>query len=603
MFKFLRKGATSIFAKVFLAIVVIVFIFWGIGSFVNPQKDIVAKVDGQSIKLDEFQQYYNFQLSKLNQTFGQLSEEDIKKLNLKQEVLNQLIKMKLLEKYAKSIGINVPKYEIDLAISQIPLFTQKGVFDKQTYYSVLRELGLTPKFFEYLIYHDLLQQRFKFLLTVPIIVSEEEIKDYIKYNKQELYLLEGALPLSFCKNNIKYTEKDLENFYLARKNFYKEEEKVKIGYYFIPYDQNVEITLEEAKKFYEANLNKFKSPFRAKLKTIFIPENQGLERAQRVKEKLKSLEDFNKYEKVETSWFEESSLPPEIASVLKQAREGQILGPFKTSMGYVIIGVEKLQPEGIVPFEKVKEEIVKHLKNEKIKLKTQEKVNKIYAEVLKENSLVGWAEKNRIKLVETEWLSKKEFIEKFGEVQLARKVFEKNKGEFFPPFETNKGFVILTILDKKPSKLLSFEEVKARVKEDFLNEKGKNFCEEKVNEFINKNKEKHLTSEDFTQEGFSLKTYVISRENLFEKFLPTIATVLKNRGKTGLIDSFFWEKDYIKVFYIKEIKTYQGEIKEDEIFVNYNKLLSEKRERWFNYFYQLLNKKSKVKVYPLFEKF
>lgn len=603
MFKFLRKGATSIFAKVFLAIVVIVFIFWGIGSFVNPQKDIVAKVDGQSIKLDEFQQYYNFQLSKLNQTFGQLSEEDIKKLNLKQEVLNQLIKMKLLEKYAKSIGINVPKYEIDLAISQIPLFTQKGVFDKQTYYSVLRELGLTPKFFEYLIYHDLLQQRFKFLLTVPIIVSEEEIKDYIKYNKQELYLLEGALPLSFCKNNIKYTEKDLENFYLARKNFYKEEEKVKIGYYFIPYDQNVEITLEEAKKFYEANLNKFKSPFRAKLKTIFIPENQGLERAQRVKEKLKSLEDFNKYEKVETSWFEESSLPPEIASVLKQAREGQILGPFKTSMGYVIIGVEKLQPEGIVPFEKVKEEIVKHLKNEKIKLKTQEKVNKIYAEVLKENSLVGWAEKNRIKLVETEWLSKKEFIEKFGEVQLARKVFEKNKGEFFPPFETNKGFVILTILDKKPSKLLSFEEVKARVKEDFLNEKGKNFCEEKVNEFINKNKEKNLTSEDFTQEGFSLKTYVISRENLFEKFLPTIATVLKNRGKTGLIDSFFWEKDYIKVFYIKEIKTYQGEIKEDEIFVNYNKLLSEKRERWFNYFYQLLNKKSKVKVYPLFEKF
>lgn len=603
MFEFLRKGATSIFAKLFLAIIVIVFVFWGIGDFITTQKNLIAKVEGLSIELDEFQQYYNFQLSKLRQTFGELSEEDIKRLNLKREVLNQLIKMKLLEKYAKEMGIKVTKDEISMAIAQIPAFTQRGFFDQQAYHTVLRELGLTPKFFEYLIYQDLLQQKLRFLLTIPVTVSEDEVREHFKYIKQELNLWEGSIPLDHCKAKVKYTEKDLENFYLAHKDLYKEEEKVKLKYYLIPYDHNVVVSLEEAKQFYETNIGKFKTPFRVKAKIMFIPETEGLEKAQKIKDQLKTLNDFDRYENVEIAWFEESSIPPEIVSVLKQSKEGQILGPFRTSRGYIVVGVEKLQQEGVLPFEKVKEDIVKYLKNEKIKTRTQEKANKIYTEVLKENSLLVWAEKNRVNLIETSWLSRREFIELFRNVQMAKTVFEKPKGEFFAPFETARGFVILTVFDKKPAKSLSFEEAKVKVLENFLNEKGKSFCEEKVKDFINKAKTRsNLTNEDFTKEGFYLKTYILPREKVFEYFNPVISTQIMNVGRPKLIDSFFWEKDNIKVVYIKEIKPYKNEVGDKEVLKYYHKFLSEKRDRWISYFYSELEKKAKIKIYPLFDK-
>lgn len=603
MFDFLRKGATSVFAKLFLAIIVIVFIFWGVGDFITTQRNLVAKVEGLSVELDEFQQYYNFQLSKLRQTFGELSEEDIKKLNLKREVLEQLIRMKLLEKYAKEMGIRVTKEEISMAIAQIPAFTQGGFFDQQAYHSVLRELGLTPKFFEYLIYQDLLQQKLRLLLTVPVTVSEEEVKEYSRYLKQELTLWEGSIPLDRCKAKVSYVEKDLENFYLSHKDIYKEEEKVKIKYYLIPYDQNVTISLEEAKRFYETNIGRFKTPFKVKAKIMFLSETEGLEKAQKIKDQLKDLNDFDRYENTETAWFEEASIPLEIASVLKQAKEGQILGPFKTSRGYLIVGVEKLQQEGVLPFEKVKEEIVRYLKNEKIRSKTQERANRIYTEVLRENSLLVWAEKNRVNLAETSWLSRKEFLELFKHVQMTKTVFEKPKGEFFAPFETEKGFVILTVFDKKPARPLSFEEAKPRVLENFLNEKGKSLCEEKVKDFINKVKTKtNLTNEDFIREGFYLKTYLIPREKIGEFFNPAISTQIMNMGRPRLIDSFFWDRDNIKVLYIREIKPHKEKIKDSEVLNYYHKYLSEKRDRWLSHFYTELEKKAKVKIYPLFDK-
>lgn len=603
MFDFLRKGATSVFAKLFLAIIVIVFIFWGVGDFITTQRNLVAKVEGLSVELDEFQQYYNFQLSKLRQTFGELSEEDIKKLNLKREVLKQLIRMKLLEKYAKEMGIRVTKEEISMTIAQIPAFTQGGFFDQQAYHSVLRELGLTPKFFEYLIYQDLLQQKLRLLLTVPVTVSEEEVKEYSRYLKQELTLWEGSIPLDRCKAKVSYVEKDLENFYLSHKDIYKEEEKVKIKYYLIPYDQNVTISLEEAKRFYETNIGRFKTPFKVRAKIMFLSETEGLEKAQKIKDQLKDLNDFDRYENTETAWFEEASIPLEIASVLKQAKEGQILGPFKTSRGYLIVGVEKLQQEGVLPFEKVKEEIVRYLKNEKIRSKTQERANRIYAEVLRENSLLVWAEKNRVNLAETSWLSRKEFLELFKHVQMTKTVFEKPKGEFFAPFETEKGFVILTVFDKKPARPLSFEEAKPRVLENFLNEKGKSLCEEKVKDFINKVKTKtNLTNEDFIREGFYLKTYLIPREKIGEFFNPVISTQIMNMGRPRLIDSFFWDRDNIKVLYIREIKPHKEKIKDSEVLNYYHKYLSEKRDRWLSYFYTELEKKAKVKIYPLFDK-
>jgi len=605
MLRFLRKGATSLYVKLFFIIIIIVFIFWGIGSFTSERKNLVAKVNGIPITLKEFQEYYNFQISRLKQTFGEISSKDLANLKLKEQVLEELIKLKLLEDQAENLKIRITPVEVTYAISQIPSFQENGKFSPTKYQYILRELGISPEFFEKLIKSDLIYQRLKFLLTAPIMVSESEIKEYLKYNKQTLEILEIDLPIKTCIQKVAFTEKDLENYYLAHRDLYKENEKVKLTYLLIPYEAKAKVTEEEIRKYYEENIEKFRAPLRVKLKRIFIPADQpnAFERAKTIRSELKSLSDFSKFGEIKSEWFEESALPDNIKEIVKASHPKDIIGPIKTPSGYLILGIEEIQPQRILKLSEVESEICKFLEKEKIINETKEKANKIYSEIVKANSLTLWAKENNVSLKETDWITQKELGEKFNNFKLAQKVFNSPKGEFFAPVDTPQGILLIEIKDKKPERILSFEEAKEKVKKDFLNDKGKELCENKAQLLISelKNKDK-ITPNDPVLKDFNTKEFRINRYQLKEIFSPLISQELNNIGKNGLIEKTFWEKDDLKIFFIQKILPFEGEIKENELSEAFLDLLREKRETWFKTWYQLLRERAKIKIYPIFEK-
>jgi len=605
MLRFLRKGATSLYVKLFLVIIVIVFIFWGIGSFTSERKNLVAKVNGIPITLKEFQEYYNFQISRLKQTFGELSSKDLAALKLKEQVLEELIKLKLLEDQAEKLKIKITPVEVTYAISQIPSFQENGKFNPTKYQYILRELGISPEFFEKLIKSDLIYQRLKFLLTAPVIVSESEIKEYLKYNKQTLEILEIDLPIKTCIQKVAFTEKNLENYYLAHRDLYKENEKVKLTYLLIPYEAKAKVTEDEIKKYYEENIERFRAPLRVKLKRIFISADQpnAFERAKTIRSELKSFSDFSKFGEIKSEWFEESALPDIIRELIKASHPKDIIGPIKTPSGYLILGVEEIQPQRILKLSEVESEIRKFLEKEKVMNEAKEKANKIYSEIVKANSLNLWAKENNVSLKETDWISQRELGEKFNNFKLAQRVFSSPKGEFFAPIDTPQGILLIEIKDKKPERNLSFEEAKERVKNDFLNDKGKELCENKAQLLISnlKNKGK-ITQNDPIFKDFNTKEFRINRYELKEVFSPLISQELSNVGKSGLIEKPLWEKDDLKIFFIQNILPFEGEIKENEVSEAFLNLLREKREIWFKTWYQLLRERAKIKIYPIFEK-
>ncbi|MCD6489818.1 MAG: SurA N-terminal domain-containing protein [Thermodesulfobacterium sp.] len=604
MLRSLRKGATSLYVKLFLVIIVVVFVFWGIGNFASGRKNLVAKVNGIPITSKEFYEHYNFQVSRLKQTFGEISAKDLAKLKLKEQVLEDLIRIKLLEKQAEKFKIEITPVEITYAISQITSFQDNGKFNVQKYQYILREFGISPEFFEKLIKSDLIYQRLKLLLTAPVLISEEEIKEYLKYNKQILEISEIDLPLKSCIKQVVFSEKDLENYYLAHRDMYKEEEKVKLAYLFFPYKGKAEVSEKEIKEYYEKNLERFKMPLKVKLRKIFIPGDhpEAFKKAQAIKSKLKSLSDFPKLGATESIWLEESAFPEAIRDIIKTSHPKEIIGPIKVTSGYLILGIEDIQPERILKLNEVKTEIRKFLEKEKVVKKVKEKVDKIYTEVVKANGLSIWAKENNIKLKETEWLTKKELSRKFNNFKLAQKIFNAPKGEFFSPVETLEGILLIELKDKKPEKTLSFKEVKHKVKKDFLNDKGKEICEVKAQELIKELKSKNLNEIMPIFRRYNNKEFKIKRYELSQKFPSAIYQELINIGKKGLIEKSFWDEKVLKIFYIKNIIPSEDKIEEREISKTALNLLKEKRETWFNIWYQLLRKKAKVKIYPVFEK-
>lgn len=595
MFEFLRKGASSIFAKIFLAIIVIVFVFWGIGSFTDYQKEIVAEVNRDKITLSQYQEYYNFKYSQLKQTLGDISQEDLQKMKFKDNVLEELIELKLLEQMAKKYSIKVTEEELRLAITHIPVFQEKGNFSKEKYQNFLRSLNLTPKTFEKLIRSELLRQKLFNLLSAPIIVSKFEVINFYNFQNQKLEFLEFSLPISICAKEVKWTEEELESFFHAHRDRYVEDEKVRLAYLFLPYKGDVEITEDELKRYYQENLGRFKEPHRVKLRRILVPGKgeQALTQAKEIRNALKEIKDFDKYVKQRGEWLELDALPEDMRNLLRGAKPGDIFGPIEGREGYLILGVEEIKPERYLKFEEVRPRIISELKDRKIRERVRAEANNLYAKIIAEDGLIKWANKQQVKLEETPYLTFEEIAKFFMSRDIAQNILKRQQGETVSPLETEKGFYIVQIMEKRPKRNLSYNEAKKQVIEDFIAERARTICEKRAQEFINKAKKETNIKKLGEEMGFIVKMHRASRRDLPE--------VISGRGAPGLIENFHWIRNDLKIFAILSIEETEEKPGDNELNLYRNMLLELKRQRFLNDLLQKERSKAKVKIYPLFQ--
>jgi peptidyl-prolyl cis-trans isomerase D len=70
MLSLMRKHAGTWMIKVILGAIVIVFVFWGVGSYTSRQSGRVAKVNGTIITLDDYRTAYDNLIEQVRQSFG-----------------------------------------------------------------------------------------------------------------------------------------------------------------------------------------------------------------------------------------------------------------------------------------------------------------------------------------------------------------------------------------------------------------------------------------------------------------------------------------------------------------------------------------------------
>lgn len=155
-------------------VIIIVFIFWGIGPQQNPSSVVVAKIDNKRITLAEYEQAYQLTYRRAREIYQ--DEEEIKKLNLKERVLDELIDNIILMSTAKSAGIKVTNEELQETIINEPAFQKDGVFDKEIYTRRLRLNRLTPQMYETALRDDLLLDKMRRLIGEGASLTAEETK-------------------------------------------------------------------------------------------------------------------------------------------------------------------------------------------------------------------------------------------------------------------------------------------------------------------------------------------------------------------------------------------------------------------------------------------
>ena len=137
------KLSKSFFLKLFVGIIILPFIFWGMGDvFSGGNKNVVATIDSKKVSTQEFINH----LKRLN-----LSDEQLKNLpntDLIEKILSEYIGRKVMKLEIKDLGISINDNSLRNILKNDDLFLKDKKFSRTKYEKFLLESGITAPDFE-----------------------------------------------------------------------------------------------------------------------------------------------------------------------------------------------------------------------------------------------------------------------------------------------------------------------------------------------------------------------------------------------------------------------------------------------------------------------
>ena len=169
------KLSKSFFLKLLVGIIILPFVFWGMGDvFRGGNQNVIATVDSSKISTQEFINYIN----RLN-----LSEEQIKNLSktdLVEKILSDFIGKKVMSLEIEKLGVVVGDSALRDLIKNDKSFFKDNKFSRTEYEKFLIKSGITAPQFESNIIEQ--EKRRQFLsslaggIVIPEILVEKEFR-------------------------------------------------------------------------------------------------------------------------------------------------------------------------------------------------------------------------------------------------------------------------------------------------------------------------------------------------------------------------------------------------------------------------------------------
>jgi len=192
MLSSLRKFSETIVAKIFIAIIALSFVFWGINDFFRSNNsNSVAEIDGEEISFNQFINEFN----KIIRSNNIQSEKIAITNNIHILAVSNIVSEKLLKIHAKKLGVAIDDTIIAIEIKNSKEFKDKDIFSRTKYEKFLLERNINSK---------ILEEQINKNLKKKIII--ESITGYIPNNKK--------IPETILKNKINILYEDF-----LRKNY------------------------------------------------------------------------------------------------------------------------------------------------------------------------------------------------------------------------------------------------------------------------------------------------------------------------------------------------------------------------------------------------
>jgi peptidyl-prolyl cis-trans isomerase D len=517
MLAFLRQRKRSWVIVFFVAIIVLVFVLWGVGSYVNePGSESPAEVNGEKITPAEFEFHYQRVVQQYRNLLKESFNEDtLRSMNLRGMVLQELIQKRLLLQEARKLGIATSDEELKADITRTPDFQTNGVFDQNRYVQTLRANRLTPAQFEAERRVDLTLQKLYALAGDAVMVTEKEAEDRFRFEQERVNLYYTRLSVEPFLNQVKITDDEIKEYYQQNREAIKQPLKVQVEYIEYPIDRfaaKVQVSDQDIEEFYKKHQQtKFHRPKSARLRQIFFRAPQGTDAQQkeliRVKAEtiLREAQQGKDFAQLAKSFSEDPSAADggdiglfsegQMLEALDRAafalKKGQVSGLIETPIGYHILKAEDTGEPKTRNLAEVRAEIIGDLRKEKGKIEADRAVSADRETALSGTPLSQLADSRGLSAATTGLFDQFEVVQKVGPVEeFNRAAFSlASENEISPVVEARHAYYLLKLQKRREPAVPPLPEVQAQVERALRQKKAAEVVEQKAKEVLSQLKE------------------------------------------------------------------------------------------------------------------
>jgi peptidyl-prolyl cis-trans isomerase D len=523
MLKWLRKYSRSWFIALVIGGIVVVFIFWGVGSLSSPSTHKVAEVNGTPILTTTFYRTFNEMVKQYQEKIqGELTEETIKLLRLREQALNRLIEEVLLLQAAERLGIQVKTGELQEQIRNNPIFQEDGHFSERRYFLLLKRARLSPGDFEAQERRRLLLQKLYHEVTAFAKVSDGELMELFRMGKETVSV--KYLMISPERHLAQQNPPDGEvaRYYEENQATFRLPTRVKVSYLLFrskDFMDRVQLTPAEVEDYLKQKEAEFQRPkvIQARhllLKATPAQRPQVEKQAQELLAKARGGEDFAQLARLysqdpgtkekggELGTLKRGQMQPELEKVAFSLKAGEV-GMASTPQGIYLIKVEEIKETERDP--EAQARATQRLKEEKARRLAEEAARQAREE-LGGASMAEVAKKLGMTAKETPLLALRDPVPELGALPTFNQAALRLKPrEFSRVVDLPLGFAVLQGLEHQPEHVPPLEQIKDRVRDTLKKQLALKMAEQEAGKLLANLKKGDPLPQVAAQAGFPVQ--------------------------------------------------------------------------------------------------
>ncbi len=203
MLRSIRKFSSSIYAKILLCIIIIPFVFWGMGStFTSGDKNIVVTIDKDKYTVQDFGNFIQANVNQ-NQKIGSAKIE---------ELLTLFIGEKLISKEVEYFNVDLSDKSLSDLIKHQKKFKKDKMFSRTKYEKFLIENNISAIAFEHNLKKN--EKKKQLLNFIGGGIQPTKFLVNVEYNNiNQKRHIEIINLNKYIKDDLVFTQDEIKNYY------------------------------------------------------------------------------------------------------------------------------------------------------------------------------------------------------------------------------------------------------------------------------------------------------------------------------------------------------------------------------------------------------